>query len=710
LSQGRKKSGNRDDTIIALLDQLGARMIRSEKNRQALEESVGKFDGLFGSLESRAANSERYFQNIQKKISHTEDLERRLNERQDRIEREQKAQSEKLDRAASLATKMEEALAQQARLARRLEKITQDRARMIHKLERIEETVLETRESLNAKALVLLTEQGVAGKTAAPQLPADPAQNANQKNNAGTMRWWDRSAYQKAFGTMAFIILLLAGGWAAGNIYLQRIGNVQTSGDTASVAPTQHATTKIEQDTPPPSFAAPSIAATQDVAAQDIAVQDIMEMSDEELLDRMDKNPEELATALNKIEPEMGTPVPENIEKTATKKPASTTTTIDKSDKTVITPVSLTQQTQKDVSEKKIIAKSTDVDSFVSAQKDARPLADRIKHDESLPAVIKEIEQKAFEGIPEAQHDLAAIYTAGHGGVTIDYIKAAQWFREASINGVANARYNLGVLYHQGIGVEKNLDTAIGWYRAAADMKHPEAQYNLGIAYIEGIGTDYNAGKAAMYFEQAANAGIPEAAYNLGLILENGLLGAPAPREALYWYKKAADTGSPEAQTALDHLAKSINVSASELDKIIKSKEPVVAKPKETQKKAPAPEKSSKTSESTTSTQAAKQPEPTAVPKAAANHNVPKASSSDFTDIATTTIDDSALIAQIQEQLMRLGLYPGPADGIRGPQTEDAIRAYQKASRLEKDGRPSQALLVHLLTTDLSEDISTRIQ
>ena len=60
----------------------------------------------------------------------------------------------------------------------------------------------------------------------------------------------------------------------------------------------------------------------------------------------------------------------------------------------------------------------------------SRPLKDRIQPDSALPPVIKQVEAKAYEGVPEAQHDLAAIYTAGHGGVEVNYSKAAAWFQE----------------------------------------------------------------------------------------------------------------------------------------------------------------------------------------------------------------------------------------------------------------------------------------
>ena len=236
---------------------------------------------------------------------------------------------------------------------------------------------------------------------------------------------------------------------------------------------------------------------------------------------------------------------------------------------------------------------------------------------------------------------MGALYVAGHDNVKQNLPRAVQWFQEAANNGISNAKYNLGVLYHQGMGVDKNLDKAMQLYTQAADLGHPEAQYNLGIANIEGIGVPYNPQKAAYYFKQAAQHNITEAAYNLGLIYENGLLGEAKPDIALTWYKQAADAGSPEAQSAMHELATSLGVGMDDINRII-----------ENVKKS--------------------------------NANFPEA------------IDEKALIAKTQGELMRRGLYPGPVDGVMGPMTRNAIEAFQKAANLETTGKASTELLQYL--------------
>jgi peptidoglycan hydrolase-like protein with peptidoglycan-binding domain len=55
-----------------------------------------------------------------------------------------------------------------------------------------------------------------------------------------------------------------------------------------------------------------------------------------------------------------------------------------------------------------------------------------------------------------------------------------------------------------------------------------------------------------------------------------------------------------------------------------------------------------------------------------------------------------ALVAEIQRELARRGLYKGEADGRTGPMTVQAIRDFQFGQRLPVDGRASEELLREL--------------
>lgn len=56
----------------------------------------------------------------------------------------------------------------------------------------------------------------------------------------------------------------------------------------------------------------------------------------------------------------------------------------------------------------------------------------------------------------------------------------------------------------------------------------------------------------------------------------------------------------------------------------------------------------------------------------------------------------SELVTRVQVGLIQRGYDPGPADGLMGPRTADAIRAYQTDNALASDGRPTLALARHI--------------
>jgi TPR repeat protein len=63
-----------------------------------------------------------------------------------------------------------------------------------------------------------------------------------------------------------------------------------------------------------------------------------------------------------------------------------------------------------------------------------------------------------------------------------------KWIRLAADQGNANAQYNLGVMYFQGIGVSKDVDEGVKWWRRAAAQGDAEAKHNLAVVARAGGG------------------------------------------------------------------------------------------------------------------------------------------------------------------------------------------------------------------------------
>lgn len=695
-SHKNNKGDDQSAAIIALLKDVGKRLRDNEQERIEMREIMEDFENRFD-------QSENVFLSVHDRLSKTET---QFTKRQDAIEAAQIEQAARIEKAAAMADKIEEAMAQHAKINRRLDQAAQDKVRIIRQLEKIEDTVIETQTALRETAMVPVGKYEKRGLPKGDDKPLLPP--------------FMKKTSVRVAGVAAMILLGVIGGWAMNGASTDAL--MSAFNDDASAVSYQAAkredpsesrfvtaaNRQIETSVFDRSARKAGLSPQKDIqqyeqgfssekiladASQKKSTKSPLEMSNEELVLGIENDHNALAAQLNKIEPANGHAIPEDMGQIAEDHAPLQG---NKADVAFVAPQKIKMQS---------------VEDFISSQKAVGAIRERIAPDTALPSVIKEVENQAYKGIAEAQHDLAAIYTAGHGGVPVDFERAAQWFKESAINGVANARYNLGVLYHQGLGVDQDINTAVNWYRAAAELGHPEAQYNLGIAYIEGIGTNYSPARAAHYFEQAANGGVLEAAYNLGLIHENGLTGNAQPNEALFWYKYAADLGSTEAEAALDQLSETLGLFPADIERIYDEH----PKPQKTGASNVAREVN-ETDSRNTDTITAGTLNPADASDISGETTVGAALEEDFSldrhvpNLAPSAGQeefksrvaavDSATVAQLQEQLMRLGLYPGPPDGIYNSITEDAIRAYQAEFALTPDGRPTQALLVHMMTSD----------
>jgi len=264
--------------------------------------------------------------------------------------------------------------------------------------------------------------------------------------------------------------------------------------------------------------------------------------------------------------------------------------------------------------------------------------------DPRLSPKLKSLQARARQGVPEAQHDLAALYVSGTGvsgdGAPQDYPRAIEWFTKAAANGVSNAAYNLGVMNQQGLGTPKDDAKAFAWYDKAAKAGHAEALYNMGLAYVSGAGAPRDMTRAVNYFKQAANAGLPQAAYNLGVLYEGTQLGAPDATKAAEWYNVAASEGHLQAKNALHRLGDAAGIALIE--------------------------------------------------PAAGDEGFGEGDRSPGT--GANEAGDS-LVREIQQALVKKGeLPPEKATGYMTPQTSDAIRSWQKKLGFIVNGKPTPEL------------------
>ena len=269
----------------------------------------------------------------------------------------------------------------------------------------------------------------------------------------------------------------------------------------------------------------------------------------------------------------------------------------------------------------------------------------------------------ASSGDSSALYEVGARYADGRF-VARNLEEAAIWFKRAAENGLAVAQHRLASLYEAGIGVAEDREAAHRWYLAAAEQGNVMAMHNLAVLLSQGVdGTPDFAG-AIEWFIAGAEHGIRDSQYNLGVIYARGI-GAEVDLLAAYqWFAIAAAQGDTDAAARHDDVAATLSA-----DQLAVARAAVAA---------------------------------WEVAGAAAEANtvaVPEGGW-DPPDERVETNDRDRLVRTIQALLIERGYDPGPADGVEGPMTYDAVRAFQAAIGLEPTGQINEELLVAL--TDLA--------
>ena len=133
------------------------------------------------------------------------------------------------------------------------------------------------------------------------------------------------------------------------------------------------------------------------------------------------------------------------------------------------------------------------------------------------------------------------------------YKKALKNFKKLSKSD-GEANYELGYMYQNGSGVEKDLEQAKYYYKLGVSLGDKNAAWRLGVIYKNEM--EYI--EAYQYLLKAAEQGQGMAMYEVAKLYENGL-GAPYDMEkAIEWYHKCAEimcAARRDAQNALKRLS-----------------------------------------------------------------------------------------------------------------------------------------------------------
>ena len=141
--------------------------------------------------------------------------------------------------------------------------------------------------------------------------------------------------------------------------------------------------------------------------------------------------------------------------------------------------------------------------------------------DKNWAAALLACTREANTGNQPAQRNLGIIYDQGLG-VNKDPAQAALWFRKAADSGNRDAMFQLAAMYEQGRGVPQDQKQALDWYRKAALLGDGDSQVKLGRAYLDGKVVDRDEGEASAWFQRAADQGNLYALNRLGAMYIDG--------------------------------------------------------------------------------------------------------------------------------------------------------------------------------------------
>lgn len=270
-----------------------------------------------------------------------------------------------------------------------------------------------------------------------------------------------------------------------------------------------------------------------------------------------------------------------------------------------------------------------------------------------------ELRRAATAGNPDAAVEVAARYAEGRL-VPRDLVKAAKWYELAAEEDNAVAQYRIASLYERGEGVPKDPSVAAAWYRRAAEQGNTGAMHNLGVMMSNGIGEAPDYSEAVKWFRAAADRGVQDSQYNLGVMYARGLGVDRNLVEAFKWFALVADRGDVEATARSD-----------EIDEALSSDDRAKARAAaDAWRPVPAEAQAN---------EVASLPDAWAEPTA-----------------GITEANRRSLVTKIQTLLAEHGYDPGPVDGLEGPKTRQAVRAFQRNIGLAETGTISSDLMAAL--------------
>ena len=156
-----------------------------------------------------------------------------------------------------------------------------------------------------------------------------------------------------------------------------------------------------------------------------------------------------------------------------------------------------------------------------------------------------------FKIAAELGHMLAQMAVGSYYYALNDCYEAIKWIGMAAELGNAEALFNMGIFYLEGMGCDQDMEKCASYLHRAARRRHPEAQFAYADLLANGWGIEQDEKRAAKWFLDAAENGHVEAMYRLGEIYEEGRGVNADLAAAAKWYNAACEKGHRQAAQKL---------------------------------------------------------------------------------------------------------------------------------------------------------------
>ena len=171
----------------------------------------------------------------------------------------------------------------------------------------------------------------------------------------------------------------------------------------------------------------------------------------------------------------------------------------------------------------------------------------RMPHPDDDASALAMIQKRVDKGDAEAIKHLGDKYYFGGLGLTKDFPRAVELWKEAAELGSVDAHYSLGDAYYNGDGVEVDKARSIRFCQEAAMKGHVESRNNLGLLEIH----EGNCELAVLHWVISANMGYEKSLHNIKETFLQGLTTKAWYAEALKGYGDAVEEmKSPQREEA----------------------------------------------------------------------------------------------------------------------------------------------------------------